>query len=180
MPTAINKIVDGFLFPMITPIIGAPEYKTIAEVHLKFNWNAASVQLNLGWGTLVLLQLTVSPAIYATLSYSAFIAPVNPGAEPTITSIVSVPHITKLCYAYDVATAFFNNYSQTNKALRQILIAAVNTPLCGIRHHHHPHHPVPYVHNLRGHFVRQPARQRRQTLSTVQRQLAYQGINRSI
>ena len=31
MPTAINKIVDGFPFPTILPIVGTPTYNTIAE-----------------------------------------------------------------------------------------------------------------------------------------------------
>ena len=71
MSTAINKIVDGFPFPMIPPIVGTPTYNTIAEVNLKLNSNVASVQSNLGCGTLDLLQLTVSPAVYNTLSVTA-------------------------------------------------------------------------------------------------------------
>ena len=53
MPTAINKSLDGFLLPKIAPIIEDLNYETIAEGHLKLNSNAASVQLNLGWGTAV-------------------------------------------------------------------------------------------------------------------------------
>ena len=64
MPTAIDKIVDGFPFPTILPIIGTPTYNTINEVNLKLNSNAPSVQSNLGCGTLGLLQLTVSPTVY--------------------------------------------------------------------------------------------------------------------
>ena len=108
MPTVIYRIVDGFLFPTISPIVGASNYETISEVHLKLNSNAAYVQSNLGCGTLVLLQITVSPCVYATLSATDFIAPVNPGAKPTIPSIVLVPQITNLRYAHDVATAVFN------------------------------------------------------------------------
>ena len=135
MPTAINKIVDGFPFPTISPIIGSPNYETISEVHLKLNSNSASVQSNLGCGTLGLLQLIVSPAVYATFSATAFIVPVNPGAKLTILSIVLGPHITNLRYAHDVATAVFNKYDQTNKALRQMLISAVKKIfICSIRH----------------------------------------------
>ena len=56
----------------------------------------------------------------------AFIAPVNPGAKPTIPYIPSGPQIINLCYAHDVDTAIFNEYYQTDKALWQILIAAVD------------------------------------------------------
>ena len=78
MPTAINKIVDGFPFPTILPIVGTPTYNTIAEVNLKLNSNSAYVQSNLGCGTLGLLQLTVSPAIYNPFSSIAFIVPSTP------------------------------------------------------------------------------------------------------
>ena len=110
MTTTIDKIGDGFPFPTISTIIGAPNYETIAEVHLKLKSNAASVQSNLGCGTLGLLHLTVSPDFYATLSAMDFIAPVNPGSETTITLIASAPQITNMQYNHDVATTVFNEY----------------------------------------------------------------------
>ena len=126
MPTAINKIVDSFLFPTISPIIRAPNYETIAKVHLKLNSNAASVQSNLKCGTLDLIHLIICPAVYATLSATAFVAPVNPGAEATIPLIASGPQITNLQYTHDIDTVVFNEYKRTYKALRQMLIAAVD------------------------------------------------------
>ena len=86
MPTTINKIMDGFPFPKIPPIVGTPTYNTIAEVNLKLNSNAASFQSNLGCGNLSLIKLTVSPVIYNTLSSIAFIVPVNPVYEPIISA----------------------------------------------------------------------------------------------
>ena len=64
------------------------------------------------------MQITISPSVYATLSATAIIAPVNPGAKHTIPSTASGPQITNLCYAHDVDTAVFNEYDRTNKALR--------------------------------------------------------------
>ena len=63
MPSSIDKIVDGFLFPTIDPIIGTPDYENITDINLKLNSIAASVQSSLGCGTLGLLFLTVSPAV---------------------------------------------------------------------------------------------------------------------
>ena len=63
MPSSIEKIVDGFPFPTIDPIIGTLDYESITDIHLKLNSNAASVQSNLGCGTLSLLFLTVSLAV---------------------------------------------------------------------------------------------------------------------
>ena len=125
MPTAIGKIVDGFLFPTIPPIVGTPTYNTIAEVNLKLNSNSASVQYNLGCSTLGLLQLTVSPAVYNTLSSTAFIVPIKPGSVTIISANSTGAQITELCYAFDTASALFNKYDRTNKALKQNLLSTV-------------------------------------------------------
>jgi hypothetical protein len=85
MPISANKIVDGFPHPTILLILGIPAYKSIAELNLQLNANAASMQSNLGDGQLGLLALTVSPAVYNTLSTVAFQhRPVNPGTSPII------------------------------------------------------------------------------------------------
>ena len=111
---------------MILPIVGNPTYNSIAEVNLKLNSNAASFQSNLGCRTLSLLHLTVSPAVYNTLSYIAFIVPVNPGFEPIIPANSTSAQITELRYAFDTASALFNNYDRTDKALRKILLSTVD------------------------------------------------------
>ena len=117
MPTAIENIVNGFTFPTIPPIVGTPTYNTIAEVNLKLNSKAASVQSNLSCGTLGLLQLTVSPTVYNTLSVPAFFVPVNPGSAPDIPTNSTGSQITELRYDFDTAAALFNKYDRTNKAL---------------------------------------------------------------
>ena len=126
MPTAIDKVVDGFLFPMIPPIFGTPTYYTINKVNLKLNSNSTSIQSNPGCGTLHLIQLTVSPTIYNTLLSIAFIVPINPGSEPIIPANSTDAQITELHNAFDNASALFNEYNCTNKALRQILLSTVD------------------------------------------------------
>ena len=117
MSTAIDKIVDGFPFPTIPPIVGTLTYNTIAKVNLKLNSNSASVQFNRGCGTLGLIQLTVSLAVYNTLLSIPFIVPVNPVSVPIIPANSTGAQITELCYAFDTASALFNKYDRTNKAL---------------------------------------------------------------
>ena len=108
MPTAIDKIVDGFPFPTIPPIFGTPTYHTISEVNFKLNSNAASVKSNLGCGTLGLLQLTVLPVVYNTLSVTAFVMTINLGSSPDIPANSTGAQITKICYAFDTGAALFN------------------------------------------------------------------------
>ena len=126
MPSSINKIVDGFLFPTIDPIIGTPDYESIADIHLKLNSNAASVQSNLGCGTLSLLFLIVSPAVYATLSKIVFVPPVNPGPEPNIPTGATGAVISDLRYRHTESTKIFTDYKNTDKSLRQLLLASID------------------------------------------------------
>ena len=68
MLSTIDKILDGFPFPAIALIVRAPNFETIPKIHMNLNYNAASVQSNLGDGALGLLYLNVSPTVYTTLS----------------------------------------------------------------------------------------------------------------
>ena len=103
----IDKIVDGFPFPTIDPIIGTPDYESIADIHLKLNSNVASVQSNLGCDMLGLLFLTVLPAVYATLSTTAFVPPVNLGPEPSIPTGSTGAVISDLRYHHNEAIKIF-------------------------------------------------------------------------
>ena len=94
-------------------------------MHMKLNSNAVWVQSNLGYGTLGLLYLTVSPAVYSTLSASSFVVPVNPGSKPITPKHSTGPQIADIRYAYHAATTLFNAYDRTDKALQQLLLAPV-------------------------------------------------------
>ena len=63
MPSALEKIVNAFPHPTVSPIVGQPSYKTIAELQLKLNTNAASIYSHCRNGRLGLLFLTVKPAV---------------------------------------------------------------------------------------------------------------------
>jgi hypothetical protein len=126
MPSVIDSIVDGFPFPTVHPIIGEPNYESIAALHLQLNANAASVQSHLGNGVLGLLYLTISPAVYATLSAVPFVPPVNPGPTPIIPDRSTVPTTTTIRARFVEETDIFRQYSATDKALKQLLVGAVD------------------------------------------------------
>jgi hypothetical protein len=52
MPSLIESVVEGFPFPTVHPIIGEPNYESIAALHQQLNANAASVPSHLGNGAL--------------------------------------------------------------------------------------------------------------------------------
>ena len=125
MSSTVDKIVEIFPFPTILSIIGKSKYKTITEVHLKLNANSASVQSNLGDGQLGLIFLTVPPAVYNTLSATAFIPPVNSGAIAFITSGAAAAFIASERPSFTDTTALFIQYDSTDKSLKQIIIGAI-------------------------------------------------------
>ena len=126
MSSTVDKIVENFPFPTILPIVGEPNYETIAQVHFKLNENSASIQSNLGDGQLGLLFLTVSSAVYNTLSATAFIPPVNPGATAVITAKATAAVIASEYQSLTDANALFKKYDSSNKSLKQIILGAVN------------------------------------------------------
>jgi hypothetical protein len=76
------KITDNFPHKTIPPIVGQPTYEAIKNLHMKLNENAVKVHSNLGDGLLGYLGVTVTPAIYNTLSTQPFVIPPNPGMSP--------------------------------------------------------------------------------------------------
>jgi hypothetical protein len=126
MVTTIDSIVTGFPFPTVLPIVGEPNYKSIAALHRQLKANAASIQSHLGNGLLGLLYLTVSPAVYATLSATAFIPPINPGPTPTIPAGSTGAQISNIRFTFNTATVIFRDFDLADKALKQLLLGAVD------------------------------------------------------
>ena len=74
----------GFPNKDVPPIIGIPNYKTIKELNLLLSANAVSAHFNHGNGAIVNLTLTVSNAVYDTLTGYEFTTLTNPGATVDI------------------------------------------------------------------------------------------------
>ena len=125
MPTDIDSIVEGFPYPTIPPINGQPTFTTLKELHVKLNANAASVHSNLGDGNLGYLYLTVTDEVYATLSEVPFIEPANPGMLPDIPAGASIRQANDVQRNFDENRRIFNEYTATDKALKQQLIGAI-------------------------------------------------------
>ena len=122
----IDKIVEGFPHPTITPIIGIPTYESISEIHIRLNSNAASVHSELGNGALGLLALTVTPSVYNTLAGVAFVPPGNPGQNFTIPPGATGHQIAALDTAHKNLVRIWKEYLAVDKALKQQLIGGVN------------------------------------------------------
>ena len=126
MTASIDSIVEGFPFPTVLPIVGEPNYESIAALNQQLNANAASVQSHLGNGVLGLLALTVSPAVYTTLSQVAFVPPANPGPVAIIPVGATAGRIVNIRDEFRDRTELFKRYTNTDKALKQLLLGAVD------------------------------------------------------
>ena len=93
---------------------------------LLLSTNAASVNSHLGDGFLGLLWLTVTNAVFNTLSLIPFIPPLNPGSIPVIPAASTQFQITALTDTHKREVAIFQESNNTNKALKQQRLGAVD------------------------------------------------------
>jgi hypothetical protein len=126
MATTIKSLMEGFPHPMILLIIGLPTFKTITKVIRLLNVNAASKQSELGGGALSHLAITISPAIYATLSPMAFLSTNNPGTQAIIPQHSTAAQITKHHRKHKEEGDLHVSrlYNNVDSALKQQLICA--------------------------------------------------------
>jgi hypothetical protein len=125
-PSDDSTITDHFPHKHVTPIVGQPTYETLRELHLKLNENAVKVHSNLGNGALGYLGVTVSPAIYDTLSATPFVTPVNPGNAPVFPEGAQGPQITNIRTVFTDATTAFNRYNAVCNAISALIVEAID------------------------------------------------------
>jgi hypothetical protein len=135
--TTVEALIESFPHPVIPPIQGLPTYKSITEATQLLNANAASVHSELGGGSLGHLSLTISPAVYATLSATPFIAPNNPGAAPVFPENRTAAQINATIRDHTEALRVWREHSNVDAALRQQLIGAVERLYLRTLQHRH-------------------------------------------
>jgi hypothetical protein len=135
-----TKITDNFPHKSIPPIVGQPSYETLKELHLKLNENAVKVHSNLGNGLLGYLGVTVTPAIFDTLSDEPFEIPDNPGTSPAFPDDATGPQIANIRQVFKEDFVAFKKYMDVCSAISSIIIevidpvylAALRLPYVGI------------------------------------------------
>ena len=137
MASTIEKIRDSFPFPTVEPIVGQPTYDAIKNLHQKLSTNAASVHSHLGNGRLGLLYLTVKPEIYNTLSNVQFDPPTNPGPSVTYPENATQYQIKAADKQHELDTKLFVQYDACDRALKQLLLGAVDDIFVNALHNPH-------------------------------------------
>ena len=126
MASTVEKIVENFPYPTLTPIAGVPDYEALAELHTQANSNSSSIQSNLGGGNHGLLAVTLDSAVLDTLTATPFVIPINLGATSVIPLNSTAAQNSIITKAHDDATKAFHQYVNVDKALKQQLIEAVD------------------------------------------------------
>ena len=124
--SSAEKIIEGFPHPSIPHIGRQPAFEIRKELKLFLSTIAASVASHLGNGTLGLLWLTVSNAVYNTLSLAPFDPPINPGPIPIIPEDATQFQISAITTTHTRKSKLFHEINKTDKAVKQQLLGAVN------------------------------------------------------
>jgi len=120
------KIIEGFPYPTITPIFGQPSFDTLKELKLLLSTNVVSINSHLGNGALDLLWLTISDTVFDIFSLVEFVPPVNPGSIPIIPPDATAAQINALTDTHKTEANIFQEFNNTDKALKQQLLGAVD------------------------------------------------------
>jgi hypothetical protein len=121
-----SNVTDNFPHKTIPTIVGQPTYDAIKELHLKLNENAVKVHSNLGNGLLGYLGVTVTPAIFNTLSNTPFAIPPNPGVAAVIPAGATGPQIENLRRVFREEFSAFKKYMNVCNAISALIIEAID------------------------------------------------------
>jgi hypothetical protein len=137
--TSVESFIEGFPYSIIPPIEGLPTYESITDVTRLLNTNDASIHSELGDGQLGHLALTLSPAVYATLSAIPFVAPPNPGPVPVLVpSVGTTAQIQGIIRDHKELVRLWREYNHVDGALKkQQLIRAVDQLYIRTLQHRH-------------------------------------------
>ena len=82
--TSIDKLIDDFMYPILTKSIGTPSYKTIKTLNDELTANTYGIQANSGCGTIGFSHHSLTPVVYATMSVVEWVPPLNLGIQSVI------------------------------------------------------------------------------------------------
>jgi hypothetical protein len=120
------KITDNSPQKTIPPIVGQPTYEAIKELHMKLNENAVKVHSNLGNGLLGYLGVTVTPAIYNTLSAQPFVIPLSPGTAPVFPDDATGPQIANIRVIFQDRFYASKKYMDVCNAISALIIEVID------------------------------------------------------
>ena len=127
MPLKADQILALFPNPVLTPIIGEPDYAAIRILQKQTNQNLSSIPSNLGCGTKGLVWLATTAAVYATISSTDVTPPLNPGSTPTVpASTNDVTKVAKVHAKFEIQVKLYEEWMAADRLSVKLLVAAVD------------------------------------------------------
>jgi hypothetical protein len=114
---------------LVPPIISTPNYESLSTVFCILSANATSVPCPLGNGQLGWLSITISEALFDSLSNTPFVLPTNPGYAPDLPMFPTADQIAHLQATHKEQLRLWNEYLTVDRALKQQLTGAIE-PKC--------------------------------------------------
>ena len=125
MSTSVDKLIYGMPTPVLTKIVGIPNYDSIKEINDKLTGNAFAIQFNLGCGTVGYSRLTLNPAVFINISITAFVALPKSGIQAVVPVKSTAIQITATNRAFDMTQSVYQANVNIGSALKIQLLAAV-------------------------------------------------------
>ena len=128
MTTAVPSVEDVTnAFPTtVTKITGEPNYESLKNLKDELKANAASIPTTLGGGTHGYLGLILSPAAYATIAATQFIAPIYPGQHPNVPAGTSAANTSTIVRRHTEDLRQWREFKNVNTALKNQLLSALD------------------------------------------------------
>ena len=123
--SSVDKLIGSMPSPILTKIVGLPDYECIKIVNDELTGNAVTISTNLGCVTVGYARLTLTAAIFANISIAAWIPPPNPGVQAGIPPGSTSAQIASLNRAFDKEFQIYSDFVAVGNALKKQLLAAV-------------------------------------------------------
>jgi cell division septum initiation protein DivIVA len=134
MPLSVDDIVAKFPVKILPTITGEPDYEAINQLVQTLYGNAASLATTLGGGGHGHIGIIMTTPLYATLTATPYIAPIDPGAIPNIPPGASSANRDIIRTAHTEARRIFDNHTNMDDALKSQVIDTINdTYICEMR-----------------------------------------------
>ena len=128
MPLKADQILTLFPNPVLSPILGEPNYAAIRILQKQTNQNLSAIPSNLGCGTKGLVWLATTPEIYAMISATPVDPPPNPGSAPdpiAVGNAASAKEVTAIHSAHDLQVKLYEEYMAADRLSVKLLTVAV-------------------------------------------------------
>jgi hypothetical protein len=134
MVLSVDDIISKFPIKTIPNINGEPDHESINNMVQTLYGNAATLATTSGGGAHGHIGLIMTPALYATLTPTPYVAPIDPGVLPIIPQNASAAVREGIRIQHKEDYQIYDNHINMDDALKgQVIDTVHDTYLCEMR-----------------------------------------------